>query len=92
MILNSQINNFPIPDVIKNAPEIPLGLELFYNAFSELNSSRQFGFSEGPIPWKAVHDYCCANEICGEQKDDLFFYVAELDDEYLSILKERSSS
>lgn len=90
MILNSQINNFPIPEVIKNAPDLMVGLELFYNAFVELNSSRQFGFSEGPIPWKAIHDYCDANEIQGEQRSDLFYFVNEMDSEYLEILREKS--
>lgn len=33
------------------------GLELYLNAFWDLNSCRQIGMDVGPIPWTAIQKY-----------------------------------
>lgn len=73
----------PYPDAIANAPELHPGLNLFYTAFLDLTSCRTLGYSQGPIPWLAIHHYCEANEIEGEQREDMFYHVAHLDKAYL---------
>lgn len=50
-------NNMPIPDKIKNAPELLPGLDLYFVAFMELSTCRTVGMGEGPIPWTAMRDY-----------------------------------
>jgi hypothetical protein len=73
----------PFPDAIANAPELAPGLNLFYLAFLDLTSCRTLGYSQGPIPWLAIHYYCEAHGIEGEQREDLFYHVAQLDKVYL---------
>lgn len=73
----------PYPDAIANAPELHPGLNLFYTAFLDLTSCRTLGYSQGPIPWLAIDHYCQANEIEGEQREDVFYHVAHLDKAYL---------
>lgn len=73
----------PLPEKIANAPEIALGLEIYYVAFLDLSTCRPFGMGEGPIPWTAIDRYCVVNGIKGELREDLFFIVQELDGVYL---------
>lgn len=73
----------PFPNAIANAPELQLGLYLFYIAFLDLTSCRTLGYAQGPIPWLAIHHYCEAHEIEGEQREDVFYHVAHLDKAYL---------
>ena len=73
----------PLPRKIAEAPALFQGLELYYDAFLELNSCRTTGFGLGPIPWTAMCDYAEAFELDEEQKDDLFYYVRAMDVAYL---------
>lgn len=73
----------PLPQRIANAPELQVGLDLFYLAFLELSSCRSIGFGEGPIPWLAIQRYCEVHEIEGEQREDLFYHVQRLDQSFL---------
>lgn len=79
----------PLPDAISNAPEIFVGLQLFLSGFLELNDERQIGFGAGPIPWHAILAYCQEHEIVGEQAEDFFYFVKQLDAEYLRIQAEK---
>lgn len=72
-----------MPDRIANAPVLQVGLELYLNAFLDLSSCRPQGFVEGPISWISIHQYAEANEFTGEQREDLFYYIHSLDNEYL---------
>lgn len=76
-------SRLPLPDAIANAPELDLGLDLYFNAFMDLTTCRQLGMAEGPIPWTAIRHYCDEHDLDGEQRDDLFFHVRELDNVYL---------
>ena len=73
----------PIPDSIQNAPQLMLGLELYFSAFMDLNSSRQMGMGIGPIPWVVVWDYCERLEIEGEQREDMLYHIDKLDLVYI---------
>lgn len=67
-----------------------LGSELFYMAFMDLTSSRSLGYmSPGPIPWHAIHLYCEANGVTGEQREDVFYHVEHLDKLYLDWLTKK---
>jgi hypothetical protein len=73
----------PLPDAIRDAPELQFGLELFYTAFMDLSSCRSVGMGESAIPYSAVIDYCMYHEIWGEQRDDMIYHVRAMDATYL---------
>jgi len=68
-----------------------LGLNLFYTSFLDLTSCRTLGYAQGPIPWLAIHHYCEAHGIVGEQREDVFFHVARLDKAYLDWSAKKTS-
>jgi len=82
----------PLPPVIRDAPDLRFGLELFYTAFFELSSCRTIGMSDGPIPWLAIDEYCKRNEIGGEQRDALFHHTRAMDIAYLKHQAKQSKS
>lgn len=50
----------------------------------DLTSSRILGpAGPGPISYNAIHEYCQAEEIYGEQRDAVFYHVTRLDRLYL---------
>lgn len=74
----------PLPERIANAPELYLGLELYYAAFMDLTTCRGQGYgTEGPISWLVIAEYADRNEIEGEQREDLFYHIQHLDAAYL---------
>ncbi len=72
----------PIPESIKNAPQLRMGLELYLGAFLDLDQDRPVGFGLAPIPWGTVFDYCARLDIVGEQREDLLYHVKALDAVY----------
>ena len=50
----------------------------------DLTSCRGQGYgTEGPISWLSISQYCHENGILGEQREDLFFFVQNMDAVYL---------
>lgn len=78
-----------LPDSIKNAPQLVYGLELYYTAYLDLQSCRATGWTDGRISWLNVNEYAMRCEYSEEQHDDLQFYVARLDDAYLTWKQEK---
>jgi hypothetical protein len=68
----------PLPDAIAKAPQLFMGLELYYVAYLDLSSCRSIGMAEGPIPWLAIYDYAQRLGMDEEQRDDLLFFVQSL--------------
>lgn len=73
----------PLPDAIANAPELWLGLDLFFIAFQDLSTCRSQGYGEGPIGWVSIAEYCAVHEIEGEQFEDMLFHIQHMDAAYL---------
>lgn len=69
----------PIPARILNAPQLNVGLELFLNAYFDLDTERQTGFSVGPIPWSKIREYANAYDFDTDLTDDLFYFIKQLD-------------
>ncbi len=69
----------PVPKRIQNAPELSLGLELYFLGFMDLSNSRQIGFGSGPIPWGAIQEYCLYNDLDVEQVEDMHYHISHLD-------------
>lgn len=74
----------PLPERIQNAPELYLGLEMYYLAFLDLTSCRAAGYgTEGPISWMTIEEYADRKEIYGSQREDLHYYISNMDASYL---------
>lgn len=71
-----------MPDKIANAPVIYLGLALYYNAWYELDGERDRSKLE-PIRRSSCFEYAVDYGFDDEQKEDLWFYVNEMDREFL---------
>lgn len=69
----------PIPDRIRNAPVLRPGLELYLEAFYDLNTCRPPGWGIVPIPWSAAKDYASANEFSEVQTERLLKYAPVMD-------------
>lgn len=76
----------PMPERIANAPELQLGLQLYLEAFFDLDSERTHGKSLAPIPWSRIKGYAEAYEFDTEQTEDLIYFVKKLDNEHLKRL------
>ena len=74
----------PMPDRIKNAPDLFAGMELYFTAYQELESERQIGMGIGPIPFTAILKYAEFYELPAEQADDLVYYVRKLDNHFMT--------
>lgn len=70
----------PTPKAIENAPELALGLGLYYVAFWRLTTCRS---PPEPIPWLAIDQYATRHELTGEQYEDLLHHVRAMDIAYL---------
>lgn len=72
-----------LPDRIQNAPQLRLGLELYYIAFIDLSTCRTTGFGAGPIPWSVVQDYADTFDFDEDQTEALHYFVRKMDAAYL---------
>jgi len=74
----------PIPQRIRDAPQLLPGLEVYYQAFLDLCTERQVGFGEGPIPSSSI-DYYISQRSWFTEEDRVWMraLVRRLDIEYL---------
>lgn len=83
--------NKALPEKIQNAPELFLGLDLYYTAFLDLNSCRAIGYGEeGPIPWTAISIYCERKRFDSETTYDMFYLIRAMDNNYLKWKAEKT--
>lgn len=82
----------PLPPSIQNAPELWLGLELYYGAFCDLDSDRSFGWSAGPIPWTSIRRWADTYGVTGDQFNDLVYFIRAMDAAYLSYCKAKEKN
>lgn len=87
IIKQSANNNQPLPERILNKPQLHKGLTLFLEAFYELSSDRQTGLGVGYIPFTAIKSYADEYGFEGEQREDLFYFVREIDKAIVKLLK-----
>lgn len=73
----------PIPDKIKNAPEVLPGLEFYYVAFCRLSTERQIGMAEGPIPYYAARRFADEYGLDEADFERMWYLVSRLDQEYI---------
>lgn len=79
-----------VPDWLASAPILLRGLDLYLNAFYDLNSDRSVGMSAGPIPWTAIHTYASAMGVFGVDFEDMVYLIRRLDNAYLEHTRPKS--
>jgi len=79
-----------LPDRIKNAPKLKMGLELYLDIFFELEFDRPIGMSIGPISWFIIDQYCISHNFDSYQKECAHYYIRGLDNEYLKHINKDS--
>jgi hypothetical protein len=83
----------PIPKTFLNAPELFLGLDIYYLAFMDLTSCRELGHGcLGPISWWSCQQYCNEYGIEGEQREDMFYHIQKMDNAYLEWSTNKANS
>ena len=65
----------PLPNKMMNAPDLFLGLELYWDAFQDLVTCRT---GAGFIPWTAINEYAHVHRLDEEQLDDLTFFLGQM--------------
>lgn len=91
IIKRCMAEKLPLPEAIRNAPNLFMGLELYMQGFNDLDSARTIGMAEGPIPWNAVEEYCRLNEFDEEQTTDMHYYIKEMDAVFLEERSKKNS-
>lgn len=77
----------PLPDFIKDAPELHLDNVIYYKAFTDLSSCRINTFAVAPIPWTALHTYASEYlELSDTELTDFISVVTRVDNNYLSVV------
>jgi len=79
----------PMPDRIANAPELKQGLQLYLQAFLDLDSERSHAMAPTPIPWTSISTYARHLELDEEQTEALFFIINSVDGNHLARLRKK---
>ena len=80
----------PIPERIQNAPDLLTGLELYFEAFIELNTCRSAGGSPGPIPSWCIDEYCIRLGLTEDEAEDLHYHIRMMDQAFLQHIAEKN--
>lgn len=84
--------NRALPDNIQNAPELDLGLQLYLQAFFDLDSERNNGMGLARIPSSAVRAYAREFDFSEDQSDSLSFFVSEMDEAHIKRLQAKQDA
>ncbi len=80
----------PLPDRIENAPDLFMGLELYFHAFIELNTNRSTGWSAGPIPSWCISEYSDRLSQTPEETEDMHYHIRMMDEAFLKYTARKS--
>lgn len=67
-----------------NQPELDIGLELYWDSFWDLTTTRAAGFGVAYISWFAVDDYAKRMEFDADQTEELHFVIRRMDDAFVN--------
>jgi hypothetical protein len=90
MIRECYLRKRELPDRIKNAPDLFMGLELTFNAFLELNTTRNTGWSAGPIPSWCIAELADRFDLEEEESEDLHYLIRLMDQEFLKYVNRKN--
>ena len=92
LILQAEISGNPLPKKIAEKPQLSFGLELYWQAFLELNTCRPGGFGVCPIPWSVIRDYAETFMFDSDQEEALYFHVRALDNVFMKYHEDKINS
>jgi len=81
--------NKPIPERMQNKSDLFIGLELYYNAFFELDTERNHTMGLVKIPRSKIVEYAKEYDFTYEQKEDLIFYITRMDKAHMKRLSDK---
>lgn len=81
----------PLPDAIQNAPELYLGLDIYLEAFLNLDTCRQNGIELGDITWLMIEEYCDRCGFDSDQREDCHYFIKDMDEAYLKHIASKKS-
>lgn len=80
----------PLPARISNAPDIEAGLDLFIQAFFDLDTERSHGLALTAIPYSAILNYARQYELDEETTSDMLFLIRRMDNAHLRRLEKKA--
>lgn len=69
----------PIPDRIQNAPQLFSGLGLYYDAFFDLDTTRNHQMQFSRISWLSIREYGEAHDFNAQQLAFLLYCIPRMD-------------
>lgn len=69
----------PIPDKIKNKPQLNDDLYFYYQAFLDLDTTRTHNMSPTPISWLAIIEYARFHQLPDEDTHELVQIIRAMD-------------
>jgi len=78
-----------MPERIANAPELQNGLQVYLQAFFDLDAERTHALALTPIPWTSINGYSTAYKFDEEQTEDLLYHIRKMDNAHLSRLSKK---
>jgi DNA-binding transcriptional regulator YhcF (GntR family) len=78
-----------LPERIANASELKIGLNLYLQAFFELDSERSHAMAATSIPWSSIAAYSKYFDFDEEQSEDLFLFIRKMDAYHLNKISEK---
>lgn len=81
-----------LPTNIANAPELDPGLDLFYNAFFDLDSERAMAaMGVGRIPSSAIRAYAHEFDLDERQSEQLSDYITQMDSAFIKYMSAKNT-
>lgn len=74
--------------MIADAPDLEMTSELYYFAFIDLGSCRNY--EGGEIPWTAIREYCDEYDLDEDQRVIMFDVIRSVDIWFLKEVEKRS--
>ena len=84
--------NMPVPDKIKNAPVLNMGLLFFWKAYQDLTSDRDVGMGVGPIPWLSMSEWGSRHRVRGDDFERLVYILRAMDATFMEHSGKKSKS
>lgn len=82
----------PFPEKIKNAPQLHLGLDLYFTAFLDLTTCRPGGMGLYPIPWDRIQDYGERFYFSDELLEEFHILIRKLDEAWVEHFDKKHQS
>lgn len=88
----SYMMGMPLPDFIANAPKLETGLQLFLQAFFDLDSERSHGMGVTSIPFSKIMDYAERFNLDEEDTEDMIFFVRQMDSDHTNRIAKKAKN